>query len=194
MKTILLFLLTAALAAAQPGNINSTSPTAAALAKIESAETTIQAALQSIQSNATALVAALQKAQVIQTTPSASDTAALAQAVVIAQNIAASAQAVMGNVQAATPAAAPVAGAPVITGLIADTTNLGASYDYQITASNTPTAYAVNGTLPPGITVNPTTGAITGTSTATGIWSVVISATNAAGTATALLTIGVLPD
>lgn len=84
-----------------------------------------------------------------------------------------------------------VAPSPAITSGSSATAIVGNAFVYQITASNTPTGFgAVN--LPPGLGVNPGTGLISGTPTATGIYSSTISATNAAGTGSASLTIAVL--
>ncbi len=70
----------------------------------------------------------------------------------------------------------PVISSPLLTlGLV------GAPFTYPITASNTPTAYAAEG-LPLGLTVNPTTGIISGTIGATpGIYFVTIIASNGGG-------------
>lgn len=64
-------------------------------------------------------------------------------------------------------------------------------YTYQIVASGTPTSYsAVN--LPPGWTINPTNGLISGSPTQAGIWQVPISAVNAFGSGAAVLKIEVI--
>lgn len=62
----------------------------------------------------------------------------------------------------------------------------GLTLDYQITASNFPTSFAAGtyatGMLPTGLTLNPTTGRITGTPTETGVFQGFLDATNATGT------------
>jgi PKD repeat protein len=55
---------------------------------------------------------------------------------------------------------------------------------YPITATGLPTSYSATG-LPPGLTLNTLTGAITGTPTAVGTYTVTIGATNSTGTGTA---------
>lgn len=170
------------------------SQVAQALAQIESAEASIMASLISIGNSVASLLAQLQNLQG-STGLSPADQTALNNAVTIANSIKASAAAVQSNATgAAGPGSPAVPGAPVITSSPLDQTNLGAGYDYQIAATNTPTSFAVNGTLPAGLTLNTTTGVITGTSTSVGIATVQISATNAAGTGTASLTIGVVQD
>ena len=70
---------------------------------------------------------------------------------------------------------------PVITsGATASGTN-GAVFNYQITATNSPTGYGATG-LPPGLTVNTMTGAITGPPTVGGTFNATIFASNAGGT------------
>ncbi len=64
---------------------------------------------------------------------------------------------------------------------------------YLIAATGLPTSYAATG-LPPGLTVNTLTGAITGTPTSPGNYAVTITATNSLGTSTATLTISVGPN
>jgi hypothetical protein len=80
---------------------------------------------------------------------------------------------------------------PVITSLLTASGTTGASFSYQITASNSPTKYAAT-PLPAGLKINTTTGAITGTPNTAATTSVTISATNAQGTgnATLVVTIG----
>lgn len=82
----------------------------------------------------------------------------------------------------------PVLAPPVITSATTASGTYNAAFSYQITATNTPTSYNATG-LPPGVTVNTTTGLISGTPTTPGTYTVTISATNADGTGTATLTI-----
>ena len=81
---------------------------------------------------------------------------------------------------------------PVITSALARTSGNGASFNYQITATNTPSSFAASG-LPSGLAVNTSTGVISGSTTATGTSNVVISAINTGGTGTATLALTVLP-
>ena len=63
--------------------------------------------------------------------------------------------------------------------------NVGTSVNYQIVASNAPTAYSITtGTLPSGLSLNTTSGIISGTPTTAGNSSVTVTATNATGTST----------
>ncbi|MEJ2690369.1 MAG: DNRLRE domain-containing protein, partial [Deltaproteobacteria bacterium] len=71
--------------------------------------------------------------------------------------------------------------APVITSATSASGQVGSPFTYQIAASNDPTSFDATG-LPAGLSVDPATGAITGTPAATGTATVTISATNAAGT------------
>jgi hypothetical protein len=59
---------------------------------------------------------------------------------------------------------------------------------YTIVATGLPSSYFATG-LPPGLAIDPLTGAITGTPTTAGSYPVTISATNGSGTGSALLTI-----
>src|SRR6266481_7383292 len=77
---------------------------------------------------------------------------------------------------------------PVITSPLTATGTVGTAFSYQITATNCPTSYNAS-PLPPGLSVNTSTGLISGTPTTTGVYSVTISATNAGGTGTATLVI-----
>ncbi len=71
-------------------------------------------------------------------------------------------------------------------------TFLGAPpFTYQITASGTPTAYTA-ANLPPGLSLAASSGLISGTPATAGVWQVPLSATNAYGSGSALLTLTVL--
>jgi hypothetical protein len=78
-----------------------------------------------------------------------------------------------------TPTSSPVITAgPGITGTVGTPIT-----NFQIQASNSPTSYAItSGTLPTGISLNTTSGVISGTPTVAGSGSVNVTATNGAGT------------
>jgi len=85
------------------------------------------------------------------------------------------------------PVALRVTGAIVqIPGVTAATVagTVGTAVDYSIVASGSPTSYAISsGTLPTGLSLNTTTGAITGTPTTAATGTVVgVTASNSAGT------------
>ena len=77
---------------------------------------------------------------------------------------------------------------PVIVSSTAANGTVNTPFSYQVTAYNSPTSYRASG-LPPGLSLNTTTGAISGTPTATGTSTATLSATNASGTGTATLTL-----
>jgi uncharacterized protein YhjY with autotransporter beta-barrel domain len=86
--------------------------------------------------------------------------------------------------------------APVVTSAGSAPGNVGQPFSYQIVASDSPTSYAVTGGLPPGVTLNTTTGLISGTPTTAGTFNVSVTATNASGTSAPLpvtITIVLLP-
>jgi hypothetical protein len=78
---------------------------------------------------------------------------------------------------------APVIISPLNAGAVA-----GVAFNYNIVATNTPTSYSASG-LPVGLTLNTSTGAITGTVAASGAAVATITATNASGSGKAPLTI-----
>lgn len=75
---------------------------------------------------------------------------------------------------------------PVISAPAAQSGTVGVSYSYQIVASDSPDSYAIAGTLPTGVSLDSTTGIISGTPTTAGSYSTTIMATNAAGTSDAV--------
>ncbi|MES2693043.1 MAG: putative Ig domain-containing protein, partial [Verrucomicrobiota bacterium] len=78
--------------------------------------------------------------------------------------------------------------APTITSATTASGRAGAPFaTYVIAATGIPTSYAASG-LPPGLTLNSSTGAITGTPTTTGTFTVTVSATNTNGTSSATVT------
>ena len=88
----------------------------------------------------------------------------------------------LDNVSVTSVASTPV---PVVSAGTPSGT-VGVAFNYQIVATNTPTSYAVSsGTLPDGLTLNTTTGVISGLPTTAGTPSVSVTATNAGGTSTA---------
>ena len=85
---------------------------------------------------------------------------------------------------------APIVNPPVITSALTATGTLGMAFSYVITATNQPSGFAAAG-LPAGLSVNPASGAISGTPSTVGTWAVTISATNVSGSATQTLTLAV---
>jgi hypothetical protein len=78
--------------------------------------------------------------------------------------------------------------APVITSPTTASGTVGQSFSYQIAANNSPTSFNATG-LPAGLTVNSSTGLISGTPSTAGTSTVTISATNSAGTGTGTVTV-----
>jgi hypothetical protein len=81
-----------------------------------------------------------------------------------------------------------VGAAPVITSTSFAAGPVNSAFSYQITATNSPTGYNATG-LPSNLSVNTTTGVISGTPTVGGTSSVTLSAINSSGTGTATLTL-----
>ncbi|MGH7937662.1 MAG: Ig domain-containing protein, partial [Bryobacteraceae bacterium] len=85
-----------------------------------------------------------------------------------------------------------VGGAPVISSPTTADAAPGQPFSYQINATNNPTSFGATN-LPTGLSVNHTTGYITGTPKKAGAFIVPINANNGAGSAQADLTINVDP-
>ena len=73
------------------------------------------------------------------------------------------------------------ANTPVISSALTASGVVGTAFTYTIAASFTPTSYTATGSFPPGVTQSGTTSTISGTPTASGTYTVAISATNSAG-------------
>ncbi len=84
----------------------------------------------------------------------------------------------------------PVSNPPVITSALSASGTLGIPFLYQITATNTPTAFSAS-RLPAGLSLDTATGLISGTPTAAGTFTVILGAANADGTAAATLTLNI---
>lgn len=69
---------------------------------------------------------------------------------------------------------------PIITSELTSSGFIGAAYNYSIVATNSPTSYSAIG-LPAGLTINTSSGIISGTPTVTGTFYVTIRATNPSG-------------
>ena len=80
--------------------------------------------------------------------------------------------------------------APVVTVAGTETATAFQSYSYQIVANNSPTGYSASG-LPDGLTLNTTTGVISGTPITPGTYTISLTATNAGGDGTGTLTLTV---
>ena len=86
----------------------------------------------------------------------------------------------------------PTANYPVISSALATSGTVATAFSYTIAARNTPTSFGATG-LPAGLSVNKTTGVISGNPTAAGQTNVTLSATNGAGTATQTLALTINP-
>lgn len=78
--------------------------------------------------------------------------------------------------------------APVITSPTSAGATVGSAFSYQIAATNNPTSYGAS-SLPAGLSVNTSTGVISGTPTNAGSSPVTISASNSSGSGSATLSL-----
>jgi hypothetical protein len=85
----------------------------------------------------------------------------------------------------------PVA-APVISGPSSVSGRVGVEFTFEVSASNSPTSFGATG-LPAGLTIDARTGEISGAPRANGSFTVTLTATNAGGRDTSVLTIVVAP-
>ena len=73
---------------------------------------------------------------------------------------------------------------PVISSAATASGTVGQAFNYQIVASNSPTSYAVTGTLPANVTLNTANGLISGTPGNSGSFNVSVTASNSGGPST----------
>lgn len=86
----------------------------------------------------------------------------------------------------------PILGtSPVITSNSTASAQVGGNFSYTIVATNSPTSYGASG-LPSGLSLNATTGVISGKPTQAGTYALTLEANNAGGTGTRILVISVV--
>jgi hypothetical protein len=90
----------------------------------------------------------------------------------------------------AIPASMLSTGAPSFTSPSTVSTSQGASFNFQVAVLNGANSYTASG-LPAGLSINPTTGLITGSTAQTGTFTVTVIATNSAGSTSSTLTLTV---
>ena len=97
-----------------------------------------------------------------------------------------------GGSTASCSAAKTIQAAPVITSAGTANGTVSQSFSYPIIATNSPTSYGASG-LPAWLSINPNTGQMSGTPTASGTFNVAVTATNAGGTGSMTVTITIAP-
>lgn len=95
-----------------------------------------------------------------------------------------------GNIRLNISSPSAPQGPPVVTSAGIASGKVGTAFRYTIMALGSPTSYNASG-LPSGVSVNTSTGAISGTPTSAGTFTASISASNSGGTGSATLTISV---
>jgi hypothetical protein len=80
--------------------------------------------------------------------------------------------------------------APSITSASSASGTVGASFSYQITASNSPTSFNATN-RPAWLSVNTTSGLLSGVPASSGTFNITLSAANSAGTGTAVLSLAI---
>jgi hypothetical protein len=86
-----------------------------------------------------------------------------------------------------------ISAALTLTSALSAPAQVSQSFSYQVTTSNPVTAYAASG-LPPGLSIDPVAGIISGAPTTAGIFAVTLSLTDATGVSTATVTLSVTPN
>jgi uncharacterized delta-60 repeat protein len=81
---------------------------------------------------------------------------------------------------------------PAVSSSAAATGSPGAPFSFTVTATQSPQSFAAAG-LPPGLSINSTTGVISGTPTTNGSYTVTLTVTNATGSIVSYLTILIAP-
>ena len=83
-------------------------------------------------------------------------------------------------------------GEPILRTDIEHNASVGTAYSLSLNADNSPTTYFAEG-LPPGLSLNVTTGAISGTPQSAGVYPVTIRASNEHGTSEDIIRLSVYP-
>ncbi|HXQ80244.1 MAG TPA: putative Ig domain-containing protein [Opitutaceae bacterium] len=79
---------------------------------------------------------------------------------------------------------------PVVDSASTATGNSGTPFSFTVTATQLPTSFTASG-LPPGLSINSTTGVISGTPTGAGTYNVTVTVSNSSGASSSSLTISI---